>query len=215
MPAYRRRKYNKRRPRRPSRRKVYGAAASQLYRDVRRIKDAINIEYKEVQNSIGTQPVSWDGWGGALGISIQGDGNNEHVGDSVKLQRLTFRGSIRNSTGTSSQVRLIIFKDKFNQNSTPTNFLENVGSSLAVFSPKDEDTKYSSKTLFDKTYIVSDTRPIQKIKLNIPLNFHTTYVPTTNTPTAGVLRILFISDANPAGSPPTVDYICATSFTDN
>ena len=74
----------------------------------------------------------------------------------MKMKSLVIRGEFeRNTLGVTSEVcRLIIFIDKDNTITSGSQLLNNYGSNAVVYSQKNEDTKFDSKIIYDKTFIV-------------------------------------------------------------
>lgn len=165
--------------------------AYKAYRLARRIKDAVNTEYKthdvklnlvklgsgENNPAVADSVVFWN-----LAEINQGVKDGQRVGDSLKLQRLTARGSIgwlSQPTGArSALVRVIIMRGKadngriYNTVIGSTPFLETSG----VFGAKNETTKYETKILHDHTYTLDTARKnIITFDWNYPLNWHVNY----------------------------------------
>lgn len=215
----------------PSRRKVYGSALSQLAKDVRKLKDMVNVEYKEVSNLYTASPINWDGVAAIpyLNNIDPGIADNQRIGTSVKCQNLTLRGIVKNnpanvptSTGyiPSVLVRMIIFWDKQNKTTTGADLLEHVGDALGVVSQKNENNKYDSKILVDRTFkITYEANPLQTFKYVVPINQHTKYNETWS-PGAienGALKMFWISDvpAPLTSEQPLITMEAQLSYTDN
>lgn len=228
------RKYTKRRYKRKpkSRGTIYGAAAKQLYRDVRRLKDMVNVEYKEHTVLVNDGPINWDGVSNIpiFNLVPSGINDNQRIGDSIKCQNLTIRGSLRNnpanketSTGfiQAMMVRMIIFWDKQNKTTTGNDLLQHVGSRLAPLSQKKEDNKYDSKIILDRTFRISYQTPIKTFKYVIPLNKHTHFNRALDDTDPiienNALKIFFVSDVPTAltSEQPLLDMECSMSYTDN
>lgn len=193
---------------------MYGAVGYELYRDVQKLKDMVNVEYKEINTQLGNDPITYFGTNNPLNLIPQGVGNGQRTGDSVKLQTLTLRGAINlNAAGQEGLVRLIILNDKNNIISAPSILLTDVGGPLAPFGNKQEDNKYETKILKDMTFKVSNQNPITPFKLVLPLNYHTKYTAGTTGIDNGMLRLIFISSI--LTNPPTVSWKAQLSYTDN
>lgn len=100
-------------PKRNSRLQVYGAAGSQLYRDVKWLISVVNVEdkYVDTNNSIAFT----NAWQYALLNPVsQGTTPNTRIGQSIKTVGLEFRfNAFINAASTASQtIRIMIFKDK-------------------------------------------------------------------------------------------------------
>lgn len=117
--AYGRRTYAKRRysrRRRPAprtRRSVYGAAASQLYKDVRTLKNLINVEFKHFDTQSSTSTVSTTGTIIPLNLIPQGDGASSRDGDMFRMKSLELSGSVENNSAvvTTTFTRLDLILD--------------------------------------------------------------------------------------------------------
>lgn len=182
----------------PMRYKVADAAFS-AYKLARRIKDAVNIEYKEFEDNIAFDQLGPGNPGSPvqdsyefrpLCLPSQGLTANERIGDSIKLQRLTARGSIgfnpAFTTGAtaSALVRVILMRGKADNgklyvvadstSNDPYPILDQEG----VFGAKNDYNKYNTKFLFDRTYTLDAAkRNIITFKWNFPLNWHQNFQP--------------------------------------
>jgi len=192
----------------------YGSVGYELYRDVKKLKDMVNVEYKEITWANTGTAVTYNGNNDPLSVIPQGVANAQRTGDSVKLQTLTLRGAVNlNAAGQEGLVRMIILNDKNNIISTPATLLTDVGTSLAPFGLKVEENKYETKMLYDRTFKVSNQNPITPFKVVLPLNFHTNFVAGTTGVSTGMLRLIFVS--NILINPPSVSYKVQLSYTDN
>jgi len=189
---------------------AYGLAKA-AYSTAMFVKDAVNIEYKEHVVNVTPTPLDAEGnvWelvsNGALsGTSIQqGIQNGERIGDSIKLQRLTFRGLlVKNSDQPLSAVRIILFKGKAEggEQYLPSDILQN----LDVFSPKLEENKFNTKFIYDEVFIVDSVKSqYVEFDWNKELNWHCNYVAGANTVGDGGLYLLMVTTAasTPGGVP--------------
>lgn len=220
--AYRQKYYRRRRRqykrKRPMRRQIYGAAASQLWKDVKLLKDIVNVEYKRLElASAATYPSSS---GELIDWSqiAQGDGAGQREGNSVKLQRLVVRGNIlKNASATNTRCRIIVFHDKDFTVSAVSDFLDGtaVGTVNAPMATKNYDNRFKSKILYDRTFLLDTYNISRTFKINIPLNFHAMYEgATAGDHSKGVLNCLMITNETGANYP-TVTYFGHVSYTDN
>lgn len=214
--AYPRKHYRGRRRRRhrKSRYGVYSAAGKQLWRDVKKLKDIINTEYKfspfnhdAMVDNIGTLT--------PLGYPSQGTGDTARVGDSIKLQRLSARGSIVYNGG-SSVARIIILNDKQSTVGNVWDYLDDTAYNTvnAPYSPKDYDNRFTTKTLYDKTFCVSADNPHKLIDIDLPLNFHTQFIDGTTSRRSGALQMITLSSSETSNLP-YVRLNGKITFTDN
>lgn len=199
-------------------RKNYTSKGSTAYRALkmaRRIADAVNIEYKE-RDTFNQITPTWTGSVVSLvGNIIQGDGQSERVGDSIKLQNLTMRMIVTPGANTE-YLRVIVFHDKQNAITTGAQLLQNTGSIQTIISPKNEDNKYVSKVLYDKVIpIVPTSAKAVFIERKVfPLNWHCHYSAGSTTVKDGDLKIAFFS-GTAAVSTSLLNYNLVVSYTDN
>lgn len=203
---------------------VYGAAASQLYKDVKYLKDMVNVESKEfIQPIIGTQ-YSNSGTNGAFGLCYPGQGisRETRVGDSIKLQHLMIRGDMSKGAAAYSQVRMIIFKGKSEDNKTYTiggDILQDNGiaGAYAFFlSTKKLDEMYNTKILYDKVFTIDSAKTnIIPFRLKLKLGWHQRFIKGTNTIMDGGLYMVFVSNQPVAADAPVINFTAVTQYTDD
>lgn len=176
-----------------------------------KLKDAVNIEYKEFNRSIsGNMGLGTNEFGS---ISIfahplcepeQGTSNSERIGDSIKLQRLSGRGTVTLATGqTSCMARLVVFRCQ-----NPNNAVFPVGATTAtepniqlfsnygVLEPKLEATKYMTKFLYDKTFMLDSAKThLIRFNINMPLNWHQNFIPGGEGITTGGLYLAIVTNS--------------------
>lgn len=210
----RRRQYRKR----PMRRQIYGAAASQLWKDVKLLKDIVNVEYKRVELASGATYPSSSGELLDWSQIAQGDSAGQREGNSVKLQRLVVRGTVlKNASATNTRCRIIVFHDKDDTVSAVTDVLDGtaVATVNAPMATKNYDNRFKTKILYDKMMLLDTYNISRTFKINIPLNFHAMYDSTGATDhSKGVLRCIMITNETGANYP-TVTYFGHVSYTDN
>jgi hypothetical protein len=101
---------------------IYGAAANQIRKDIGYLFSVLNVEDKYRDISSGSVTLS-AAWQGALlnGLS-QGTTPSTRIGQSVKTVGLEFRWTVYiNASSTLGQTfRIVIFTDKFANNTAPT-----------------------------------------------------------------------------------------------
>lgn len=177
-----------------------------------KIKDAVNIEYKVKDKVVSLTDLA-DGSIGANGAEStvfhllsdisQGTADGERIGDSLKLQRLTGRGTIswktQPSTATARLIRVIIMRGKHEKRETQYTvdgtdaILEHAG----VLGSKHENTKYNNKFLHDKVYTLDTAKKnIITFKWSYPLNWHINYAAGgTNVEDGGLYIAVLTNDA--------------------
>lgn len=193
--------------------------ATSALKIAKKVEDATSPEYKDYR--IATIPVTMSnlgvvydliGNGSAYGGITQGAGNNDRIGDSIKLQRLVFRGLFqKTSTGTIASIRCMLFKGKSEEGVSyvTSDILE----SLSVYSGKNEANRYNSKIIYDEVFVV-DTIKSGHVELdwNIPLNWHCQFEPGSTNVSNGGLWMLILTSA--ATNQPQWDGVFRISYTD-
>lgn len=122
MPPYRRtrrpqRRYRRRRP--ASRGQIYGRAAGQLWKDVQKLKNFVNVEFKQVTTPL-LSTVHSNAQIQLLNGLAQGDDDFNREGDQVRFKSL--QSEIQLTRGTQDAVvRLAwVIDTKPNQSTAPT-----------------------------------------------------------------------------------------------
>jgi hypothetical protein len=206
----------KRKVRRPrSRYSNYAGAARQLYKDVRMIKNVINVEYKYYDiNTSNTLDNAGSPY--SLCTPLQGLKDYDRTGDSIKLQNITMKGTISyNPTlGGVQVVRVIILNNKQNR-LTEANFLEISGASGVVYSPRDRDNRFWGKTIVDKTFTLTDQRPAVTFSFIKKLLWHQQFENNGITVNDGRLQMFVYSNNAAGANQPAIEFFSRTTYTDN
>lgn len=153
-----------------------------------------------------------------------GDGDNARDGSSIKPARLTLRMNwSSNTTDTTPQrVRLVLFRGKMEKSSTPTisTILQDTSQYDAIVSPKNWDTKFETKILYDRSFsLTPDAGADQQyklIRLNKKLFGHIKFATDDTAGTDienGGLYMLVVSDE--VTNPPTCTYYSRCTYYDN
>lgn len=197
---------------------IYGAAAGQLWKDVKKLKDAINVEYKFIDTTTNSN-IDYNGTIVNLNSIPQGDSQSERDGMSVKCQTLTLKGYLEDG-GTSTMQRVIVFWDKDNTITNVSDFLDSgmVGSNFACLANKQYTNRFKSKTLYDQCWTVdpASSGANRMFKKVIKVDRHTTFNGATlNDISSGRLKMLLISNQAPATSVPLFRIASRLSYTDN
>lgn len=126
----------------------------------------------------------------------QGVGADQREGDSVKTKNITIRGNIYNGAiaGANTIVRTIYFIDKENNITSAADLLQLTGTANAPFSEKNENNKYDTKILYDKTYTTSTYTPIKTFDDVIQLDAHVHFEAGTTTVDNNAIKVCIISD---------------------
>lgn len=183
--------YYKRKPR--TRYQNYAGAAKQLYRDVRKLKQLVNVEINEVSLQT-TQTPGFAGYLLELNQIAQGDTDSTRNGDSVKLQKLHFRCHITNTR--LALARLVIIWDQDQKVAVPGDVYDQIGNAYAPMSMKDFDLRFQSKILYDRVIKVDPYNQSVYIDKTININKHTNFENGTTTVNTGSLKMLLIGDAS-------------------
>lgn len=193
----------------------FGSLALKAYMLARKLADHDNVEYKFHDTTFST---TYDYNGGLILLNnpAQGDTDQTRDGDSLKMQNLTFRGTIiKNGAANDTWVRIIILFSDQNKIANVTDWLDPayVGSARAIEAPKDWDKRFYGKTLYDKTFTVNSDRQSTQYKGVIKINKHTQFEAGSTTINTGALQMIVIS--NEPTNTPTVSLVSRLSFTDN
>ena len=180
------------------------------------VAGVINVEYKWLQVGSSSTVGTWNGTLVTLNSCNQGSGASQRNGDTMKMKSLVIRGEFeRNTLGVTSEVcRLIIFIDKDNTITSGSQLLNNYGSNAVVYSQKNEDTKFDSKIIYDKTFVVND-QSFKQIRFNIykKVGWHTHYTAGTSTIAHNALKMAFFTQTPSNGA--KITYQSRLSFVDN
>lgn len=189
------------------------------------VKNLVNVERKEFMQPI--MAAQYDSTGGntAFGLCYPSQGLlsvNNRIGDSIKLHELSIRGDLSLGSAAYSQLRIIIFKGKHEDNRTYTianDILENNGTAVTAYnyflSGKKIDERFNTKFLHDKVYTLTNNKPIIPFHLKIKLGWHLNFVRGTTNVMDGGLYMIFISNQPTAANAPVVNFTAFTSFTDD
>lgn len=173
----------------------YGNDAEKALDLAEKIAGLMNIERKYNDVTTTLTNVTTSGSIFSLTSIAQGSGQSERIGDSIKLQGLTFRWWW--AYGASNVVaRVIVFIDKEGQIGT------NVGSLLAaagtiygVTSPKNWEQSQDSKILYDTTIhsVDADDHYGRVHFKHIKLRRHVKYQAGTSNEISGALKVCVIT----------------------
>nr|QKN88905.1 MAG: capsid protein [Cressdnaviricota sp.] len=205
-----------------------------------KLKDMVNIEYKHsdhtwlfnqlgdgTNNGAVIQSTFFNNLNQFIG---QGTGHNQRIGNSIKAQRLSGRGTIRWIGGAvpvgqlTANVRIIIMRGKAdNQRAYYTADPTIPGATGGVYldqkgvnGAKSENSKYETKTIHDKIYTLDVARRnMINLNWNFPLNWHINFEEDggANTQDGG----LYLAILTDTGIVPMVDVNLRLdiSYTDN
>lgn len=168
--------------------------AYSAWKGVKYLKDLVNIETKFFDAPYSALTTNAGAVTTLCNIA-QGTAQSQRVGDSVKLQTLSFRGVINGNTGSPyAATRIIIFKgDSENAVVPPVNQILQGGQ---LFDHKTYSDRYRTRILYDRTYVTSNITTIAyPLEFSFPLNFHCNFVPGLSTIEDGGIYMLLITDA--------------------
>ena len=172
----------------------WGSIAKTALKTAKWVASVVNVEYKEIQFGSSSTVASWNGTLNTLNTINQGVGVSQRTGDTLKMKTLALRGEFeRNTLGATSEVcRLIIFIDKDNTITTGAQLLNNTGSNAVVYSQKNEDTKYDTKVLYDKSFNVNSVSSPQRFfDIVIKIPYHAHFVAGTSTVGHNALKMAY------------------------
>lgn len=194
------------------------------------LKDVVNTEYKHYEENIVGTIGNGDTNQGVTSFATllcdptQGLTEDDRIGDSIKLQNLTCRGSLYlQGTNDNCTVRCIIFKGNHeNAALFPMGHsISGTQTQIQIFefndpwNPKMDDTKYQTKFLFDKTYVLDKARNTTiPINWSFPLNWHTHFSKSGVKVEDGGVYFGCISDT-PAAEGNHLNLTFDTSYTDS
>lgn len=215
MPYYRKRKFRKKYPsRRRYRRRYrrYGSTRRIAIRAMRMSKP----EYKFTSVSADIVP-DWNGSLYDLNNLSQGITDTTRVGDSIYMCKCTLRMQIEIGNPLVPVVlRVIMFFDTQDKISTVTDYLSSAGNVYGVVAYKNQDNKYMTKTLYDRSFpLSSNGKDNFTVRAIVPVHKYSQYNQTVTSPVTGNLKLLFISNTNTAGAHPQVVWTTMLSYTDS
>lgn len=156
MPA---KKTYRRRRRAKTRGQIYGQAGYQLYKDVKYLKNLINVEFKYHDTQFSQQAHTT---GAILSLNFinQGDGSTNRDGDQCRLKSLELHGAVALPATASrpNSTRLMLILDTEPNGSTPaiTDILDNQGGSINFYySPRNLDNRTRFVVMKDWHYTVN------------------------------------------------------------
>lgn len=223
--------YNKRKLHRYGRRyagnrrwRNYSAGMNQLWRDVKSIKNVINVEYKTVAGvfALTESSTSYDGNVITnLGLVAQGADQNQRNGNSLLAKSIMVRGTLK--AQVDQNVRICIFLDRQGDGTAPTvaNLLETGNAVNAVFSELNHSNGSRFKILYNKIFTMIAGTNTERRVVNIykKLNHHIKYKGTGSAigdTVSGTIHVLIISDhTDAAGTSASFDGRSVFRFIDN
>lgn len=189
--------------------------AEQALKTAKWVATLVNAESKYDDTTVTNTAYDFNGVIATMCNPAQGTTAITRTGDSIKMQNMTLRGYVYNNAA-SSVTRVIVFYDKDNTITNVSDYLQSTGSALATESPKNEDNKFKTKTLLDKSITLSLTgEDMKKFSYVIKIGKHTDFVATTSTISSGALKMIIISNQTSGASSPNVTYYSRVTYLDN
>lgn len=199
---------------------AYGLAKA-AYSTTMFLKDVINTEYKDYTLDMGANFFDDSGTvydiignGGPLGPGItQGVTSEQRTGDSIKLQRMVFRGLVaKNSSAQLTTIRVIIFRGKAENGISyaPIDLLETIN----VYSHKSDNRRYDTEFLYDEIFVLDNVKSqYVEFDWNMELNWHTHYQAGTSAVADQGLYMFVLSTENT--NTPNIRGMWRISYTDS
>ena len=179
-----------------------------------RVAGMINVEYKYLDQNYTASIIDYNGGlNSSLCSPAQGVGVSEREGDSIKVKNVTIKGAWKYN-GDDSICRMIVFYDPDNTISSVSEFLDTVGSSLAVYANRNQTYKFSAKTLLDHSISITADNPIRQFKHVVNIDNHTNFTPAGTTIIKGAIKLLVISQAVTVNVP-LFEYTTHATYVDN
>lgn len=147
----------------------------------------------------------------ALDGIVQGDGQNERIGDSVKATSTFYRYTITRVL-VDSYVRIIHFIWKSNDVPTVASILQ----TATVVSPLNRDNGRIIRVLTDKLYTLATGQTQQQVEKHSKRLWYTNKYDSDAVTTTSVngLYVLFISDQGTGANQPVINYYNRLTYTD-
>lgn len=211
-------KRRQRRPRKRTQRSGFwgsaGSLAKTALKTAKWVAGLVNAEYKAFDINAAPLAANWNGQlYGPLCAPPQGLTYADRAGDSIKMKDLTIRFKLTQNAAIQETVRVIIFIDKQNTILTGANYLQATGTSNVVLSPKNYNNVYSSKTIYDQCFTITNTRPTVTVSKVFKINLHTHFQAGTTTATNNAIKMIVYSQQISGGT--TMQYYSHMTYVDN
>lgn len=163
------------------------------------------LKYHDVSTGATLMIPTGAGFLTAITSLAQGSGSNQRIGNAIEAKSIHLRlSSLYNplATASSQLYRIIVFQNLLT--GTAANILEYL-QSASFYSMKSIDNRFNTKTMFDKTYSVSNDNAQRNhnIRLKIPKNIY--YPNATSTPEKNAVCIFVISNETTAVNAPFLE----------
>jgi len=150
---------------------------------------------------------------GPLCAPPQGTDVESRTGDSIKMVNMTLRMVINYNGANYENVRVIVFLDKENSITNVNDYLDTIGTSTAVLSPKNQINQYDSKTIMDETFAINVNNPQAIIKKVFKLDIHEHFQASTTTVKNNAIKMIVIGQQASGGA--SFQYFSKITYLDN
>lgn len=213
MVVYKRRNYRKRAPKKPGRMKVYGAAAKQLWSDVKKLKSMINVEYKTFETT-GSATCPSTGTAILLNAPTRGDDYNNLDGRQMRIKSIQlYSAFIKDASAGATRVRWALVCDKTCANGFGAGSVWSDYYSGFRFL----DNRRNVFVIREGTMVLDSDDSEKQIKVYKKIDMKTVF-DDTNDGTIASLRtnaLYLVLWSDQAAYPPVYGYRCRLRFIDN
>lgn len=217
-----RRNYTVKRRIAPTRWQNYGTGLKQLASDVSKLKNMVNVEFKNHDVDISATYIDVTADIQALNYVNQGDGTESRDGSMFRMKSLECRYMTQLQTNMTnpSYIRAIIFLDTDPDGSTPTlaSLLDNT--TTPYVSPRNLDNRSRYVILYDKLHSLNPSGTegvMRKIYKSLDLKVLITGATASaaNTKKNGLYSCFLSSEASGATYKPSYTLSCRIRYIDN
>lgn len=213
--TYRRRTYRRRR-RAPGRMAVYSAAGSQLWRDVQKLKNFVNVEFKFVDNNTSGQVLSTTEFVQTLNNIAQGDSDDTRDGQAMRMKSIQCDGTIVRGS-VDANVKLFWLLDLMPPLGPPayTSIMNTVAGDITA-SLRNLDNRSRFVILREKQLYLTADRPHYTVNYYRRLDAKVFYSDATaNYASVRKNGLVFLAVSNVAASGPTLNCKNRIRYIDN
>ena len=84
---------------------------------------------------------------------------------------------------------------------------------MAIYQPKNEETFYHSRVLYDKLYNINTYKPEFKFDIKLNINEHINYVSGTSSPSANNIKMFYFTQQAAAST--LIEWMATLTYYDN
>lgn len=215
---YRKRSYRKRRT--ASRGKIYGRAAGQLWRDVKKLKNFINVEFKHHETELDST-IFDSGTVQCQNLLTLGDGASDIDGQQCRFKSIQCYCRTQMQASTPAVCRIIYFIDLQARGTAPglADVLATGVSSYAVTCPRNLNNRKRFVILKDHIFTLTPMQPVREFKYYRKLDLKTVYDINPSGDVSDIqsnpIYILFISDQPSGSTAPIITHSSRLRYIDN